>query len=119
MTKKIQKIWMWVFIAIFAIPEILWSPVLNFYYELSQTSISGGTHPFRNNFLQNSDNLKYLKFIIVIQLIGLLLTSFFLLKNKYNTNKIIKYLFVLLLVVFLIATGFALLFISSFSIDIL
>jgi len=118
MMTKTQKIWMWIFIAMFAIPEILWSPVSNFYYELTQTSKSGGTHPFRYNFLQSSDNLGYLKFVITLQFIGLLLILFYLLKNKYISNKLIRYLFVVLLTILLVLIGFALYFAMTFSIEI-
>ena len=110
---------MWIFIAMFALPEILWSPVGNFYYQLSQTSKSGGTHPFRDNFFQNSDNLNYLKFVIALQFVGLLLTLSFLIKNKYVANKLIKYLFAILLIILLIIVGFALYFAMTFSINIL
>jgi len=88
---KTQKIWMWIFLALFAAPEILWSPVINFYYELSQTGISGGTHPWRNNFLQNSDNLNYLKFVIFFQLISLILFLICLIKNRKNIKKITSF----------------------------
>lgn len=118
MTKK-QKIWMWIFIAMFAIPEILWSPIANFYYQLSQTSKSGGTHPFRDNFLQNSDNLSYLKFVVALQFVGLLLLLIYLLRNKYAQNKLLKYLFTTILFIFLVIVGFALYFIMTFSINIL
>jgi len=118
MTKK-EKIWTWIFIAMFALPEILWSPIANFYYELSQTSKSGGTHPFRYNFLQKSDNLNYLKLVIALQFIGLLLVLFSLIKNKFGTNKLIKYLSVILLVILLVTVGFVLYFAMTFSINIL
>ena len=83
MMTKTQKILAWIFGAMFVVPEILWSPVVNFYYELLQTSKSGGTHPFRYNFLQNSDNLNYLKFVIALQFVGLLLALIFVTKNKF------------------------------------
>jgi hypothetical protein len=112
---KMNKIWMWIFIAMFAIPEILWSPIVNFYYELSQTSLSGGTHPLRNNFLQISDNLWYLKFVIFFQLVGLLLFLVYLVKNRKNI-KLVYYLFSLILsLIILMLTAFALYFAISFD----
>ena len=56
MTKK-QKIWLGVFLALFIVPEVLWSPVGNFVYEIMQSGNAGGTHPVRLNFLQVSDNV--------------------------------------------------------------
>jgi hypothetical protein len=118
MTKK-QKIWMWIFIAMFAVPEILWSPVMNFYYQLSQTGGSGGTHPLRYNFLQYSDNLSYLKFVIFVQLLGLIGALIIALKNKNSKNKILRYLFILLLSLFVLIVGFVLYFALSFSINVM
>jgi len=118
MTKK-QKIWMWIFVAMFAIPEILWSPVLNFYYEFLQSSWTSNVHPIRYNFLQNSDNLNYLKLVVFLQLVGLLGVLFFTLKNKNNKNKILRYLFITLLSVLILLTGFFLYFAMSFSINVM
>ncbi len=104
---KIQKIWMWIFIAMFAIPEILWSPVLNFYYGFWQSGRSGNVNTLRNNFLQKADNWNYLKFIILLQLIGLVLFLIQLIRNKKSIKKV-KYfsiLFVSLVVTFLVATA--------------
>ena len=103
----------------FALPEILWSPVGNFYYELSQTGTSGGTQPFRYNFLQNSDNLIYLKLIILLQLIGLLSVLFYLIKNKYIANRLLRDSVITLLVILSIIVGFVLYFAAVFSINIM
>lgn len=117
LTKK-QKIWTWIFLAMFLVPEILWSPISNFYFELLQTSKSGGTYPFRDNFLQNSDNLNYLKIVILLQFIGLLLSLILIIKNRKWMNKLWRYLLIALLFILFIITGFALYFVFSFSIDI-
>ena len=73
MTTK-QKAWSFIFTAMFALPEILWSPIINYIYELSQTSHSGGTHPYRYNFLQHPDNINLLSTVLFIQFLGLTLT---------------------------------------------
>lgn len=117
MTKK-QKIWLGVFLGMFLVPEILWSPVSNFYYELLQTSSSGGTHPYHNTFLQHSDNLTYLKLVIFLQFLGLLLFYFLFIKNSTVKNAI-KWLVSLPCVVFLLLMAFALYFASTFSINVL
>lgn len=77
MTKR-QKIFLIVFLAMFIVPEVLWSPAGNFVYELSQTSKSGGTHPFRQNFLQDSSNINYLSTVLFIQFLGALITAIYL-----------------------------------------
>ena len=118
LTKK-QKIWLWIFIAMFAVPEILWSPVANFYYEFFQSSWTSYVQPIRDNFLQNSDNLSYLKFVIFLQLIGLLGALIFSLKNKNSKNRTLTYFFVALLSVLILIVGFSLYFAMSFSIDII
>ena len=116
---KIQKIWMWIFVAMFAIPEILWSPITNFYYEFFQSSKTSYVQPLRNNFLQVSDNSSYLKFVMFLQFLGLLLLFIFLVRNKSINNKITKYLLGAFLAFLLIIVGFALFFALSFSIEIL
>jgi len=82
---KTQKIWLWVFLGMFILPEVLWSPVGNFVYELSQ---SGNTHPVRNNFLQNTDNINILSTVLFIQMAGLIAAFVCLLiVHKYIQNK--------------------------------
>lgn len=118
MISKTQKIWLWIFGAMFIIPEILWSPILNFYYEFYQSSFTSFIHPLRNNFLQNSDNSNYLKFILFLQFLGISLFFIFLLKNKSNVKLIWRHLGLILLFSILILTGFALYFALFFNIAI-
>lgn len=103
----------------FAVPEILWSPVANFYYEFIQSGKTSYVQPFRNNFLQNSDNSNYLKIIIALQFVGLMLALFFLIKNKYIKNALIRYLAIILLGILLVIAGFVLYFATTFTINIL
>ncbi len=104
---KTQKIWLAVFLGMFLVPELLWSPVGNFIYELSIQAHSSSTRPFRDNFLQNSDNIYILYTVFTIQLIGLLITIIYLLifreqfKNKLLFWLLIFVLFILAIVVFL------------------
>jgi uncharacterized membrane protein YkgB len=95
--KKMQKVWLGVFLAMFLVPEILWSPVGNFVYELSQTSHGGGTHPFRQTFLENSDNINYLSTVLFIQLLGVFITFIYLLVlNKKIKNKMVLWSVIIL-----------------------
>jgi len=106
MTKK-QKIWMWIFIAMFALPEILWSPITNFLYILYK----GGNHPviLRNNFLFNYKYDSLLKVIISIQFIGafLFLVSWLKIKRK-SKSKILFWLVLVLAIMFCLASFFIL-----------
>jgi hypothetical protein len=90
---KAQKIWLGVFLAMFLVPEILWSPVGNFVYELFQTNQSGGTHPFRQTFLENSDNINSLSVVLFIQLFGIVITIIYLVViHKQIKNKTLFWL---------------------------
>jgi len=105
MAKK-QKIWLGIFLAMFLVPEILWNPMVNFYYELFQ---SGDVHPLRNNFLTNADNFSILKFIMLAQFIGLAVSSFFIAKSRIRA--IVKMLLSFLIILSILLAGFAVLFI--------
>lgn len=119
MTKK-QKIWLILGLALFVVPEILWSPLGNFYYELSQTGKSGGTSPFRDNLLQNTDNLSLLKTVLFIQLAGVLIITFKLFVNKSMiSNSVLRSFIIALCLLVSLLSIFALYFVLTFSIDIL
>lgn len=79
---KIQKIWMGIFIAMFAVPEILWSPIGNFIYSFLSPTVGGNYQLLRNNFLFDYRFENLLKFLVFIQSIGIVLFLIFLLKNK-------------------------------------
>ncbi len=69
MTKR-QKILLSVFLGLFIVPELLWSPVANFVYEWSQNS--NHVVPLRLNFLTYTDNADLWSKVLFIQFIGLL-----------------------------------------------
>ena len=69
MTKK-QKAWLWVFIAMFAVPEIIWGPVL------------GYTSFVKNIFMV--ENRGWLLLILFVQTIGALLASILFAQSKIN-----------------------------------
>ena len=113
MTKN-QKIWFAVFLAMFLVPEILWGSIVDFYYQLSQTSQSGGTYPLRYNFLTNSDNVGILKLVMLIELVGLACSFIVLLLARIN-NKVVKTLVFLIFATLLLIVGFAVLFAFNFN----
>jgi beta-lactamase regulating signal transducer with metallopeptidase domain len=105
--KKTQKIWLGVFLAMATIPEILWSPVENAIYELSQTNQSGGTHPFRSTFLEKTDNINILSTVLFIQFLGLFLSFIYLIAiRKQVQSKMLLWLAVSCLGLLAIVTFF-------------
>ncbi len=88
---KTQKVWLWVFIAMFIVPEALWSPVGNTIYSLFQ---SGKRHPevLRANFLFNYQYENLLKLIVVVQFIGVTLSLFYLIKYRKSISTLIFFL---------------------------
>ncbi len=79
MTKN-QKLWLWIGAALFAIPEILWSPVVNIIYEFTQSS--NKTQSLRQNFLTNPDNITSLNCVLFLQGLGILFLIFVLCTTK-------------------------------------
>ncbi|TSA46364.1 hypothetical protein D4R52_00695 [bacterium] len=75
MTKK-QKVWFWIFFAMFIVPEVLWSPVGNYVYVFMKGEF------FRNNFLLSSDNRIWLIWTVSIQLVGVVSLLISLLWSK-------------------------------------
>ena len=76
MTKN-QKIWLWIFLGMFIIPELIWSPVL-------------GLLPFNKQFTSNDDNHLILTIITAIEFLGLLLAGIWILKfSKFRLKNII------------------------------
>ena len=106
MISKMQKTWLCIFGGMFVIPEILWSPIVNLYYEFYQSSYSGNVKPFRDNFLQNSDNLNYLKFVICFQFIGVIFLLLFWLINKRNMDSQLVFWIILLLCLSIASVSF-------------
>ena len=100
---KIQKIWFTIFGLIFIAPEIIWSPVLNFYYELLQSDQNGGTHPFRETYLTSSDHLTAFKIIVFIEFISLIGAIYIINKSEIK-NKIFKTILIIILVLLALVT---------------
>jgi len=94
---KTQKIWMGIFIAMFAIPEILWSPVANFIYSFLNPPSNGYPVLLRNNFLFNYQNEWLLKAIILIQLVGVILFSILWFKSRISIKPRFLFLVVMAL----------------------
>lgn len=73
---KVQKIWLWVGIGLFLIPEILWSPLGNSLYALIYDK------PFRSSFLTNSDYGQWKEIVVLIQFLGIVSGYYIVVKNR-------------------------------------
>jgi hypothetical protein len=106
---KTQKIWLGVcleiiFLGMAIVPEILWSPVLNFIYEWNQNT--NHVVAWRSNFLTNSDNIDLWSHVLLFQFLGLFFATVLMLFYKnYVKNKII---FWIIFVIFVLMTLFVL-----------
>jgi len=81
MMTKTQKIWLWVSIAIFAIPELLWSPILTY----TLPFFMGSSYKFRNSFIFSGYNSPLVaSLVIFIQCLGVIFATTILYKNKEN-----------------------------------
>ena len=86
MTKK-QKIWLGVFLAMFLVPEILWSPIVDEIYSTLAPTKNGSFQMWRNNFLFSKENLDLWGYILFFQFVGIFLATlvvFFARKNIQN-----------------------------------
>jgi hypothetical protein len=95
MLSKIQKIWMWIFVVMFALPEILWSPVGNFVYIFIKNSDPATL--LRTNFLTEAGPNFLYKIIVLIQLVGLCSFLFILIKDGKRAFKKWQYYVLLIL----------------------
>ena len=89
MITKIQKIWLWIFGAMFIVPEILWSPILTYILPF----FLGSSYKFRDSFIFSGYSSSLItSLIIFIQFIGVLFFTIILYKNK----EILKYRYIIL-----------------------
>lgn len=102
MTKK-EKILLGLFIAMFAVPEVLWSPVTNALYEILQPG--GQVKLLRENFINLTNNNLSL-FVMFLQLLGLLFTLIYLIKINTKFRKPIIWVLVAVLFVLSVMTFF-------------
>ena len=110
--KKVQKIWLSVFLAMFLVPEILWSPAYKMYLATFSPSQNGHYAVFRANLLDNSNGISLWANLLLLQFLGVLfLTTFFLFLKKYFQNKNIFWVVFL----FLLALTLVMFYIHGFS----
>jgi hypothetical protein len=111
MTKN-QKIWLAVFLAMFLIPEILWSPYSSFYYSILFSNFGNS---FQSIHLLPTPKLLIIqKSILLIQFFGLLLSLFVFAKSAIK-NKLIKLSIELILIILILSAFYFLLFTFNFN----
>jgi hypothetical protein len=101
MTKK-QKIWLGVFLGMFIVPELLWSPVLNFVYSFLENN--NNPQILRSNFLMTIDYRNLVIFVIFVQFVGLIGSFISIIRSEIIFWK--KAFLIFLISLLLIATGF-------------
>src|SRR3989338_6886427 len=101
-----QKKQLWVSLAMFVVPEILWNPVVNILYSFFQSEKINPSI-LRNNFLLEYRYEPLLKFFIIVQFIGIMLTMFYIIKYGKNIKNLIFWPLVLICSVLVIITAFA------------
>ena len=92
MITKTQKIWLFIFLAMFIVPEVLWSPVTDFYYQLLQTNRTSNIISLRDNFITNSSDNNYFRIVTFMQLAGLILSLVLMIKNRKEIGNFWGYL---------------------------
>ena len=99
--RKSQKILLWVFGAVFILPEILWSTLGNFLYSFFMPTIHGSSQILRNNFLSNPPFYFLYKIILLVQLVSIIVFTISLAKSKNNFKSKLVYWLLTVLAIFL------------------
>ncbi|MBI5530089.1 MAG: hypothetical protein HY918_01135 [Candidatus Doudnabacteria bacterium] len=87
---KIQKIWLWILVATFAVPELLWSVTLKSRIALTGPMVNGHYKVFRKNFLDDYGNSNLWNNLMLLQLIGIVCLFIYLIfLRKTFKSKII------------------------------
>lgn len=111
---KTQKIWFSIFLAMFLVPEILWSLTSNFLYNIIRFILGLNESKIFYNLLKFPDS-SHSKVLLIttllIQFIGLLGIFLFVLKSKLKT--IFKWLILSLLIILIISIVFFLIFVVN------
>ncbi|KKP43256.1 MAG: hypothetical protein UR31_C0009G0011 [Parcubacteria group bacterium GW2011_GWA2_33_14] len=101
-----QKVWLWFFGGMFVVPEVLWTPVINFYYGFLQTNYTNNVQPIRDSFLFNYQYENLLKGVILLQFIGIILFFIFWIRNKKSISSKLVFWIILFISLFLLLIDF-------------
>jgi len=114
MTKK-QKIWLAVFLAMFLVPEILWSPIGNFYYLIffAEEWNEQTAQFFNMASLPDSGIIRLI--IGIVEIIGLLLFVGTILFFYRGRQKFIKIFAIILMLILLLLLFYVFIFSLNFN----
>ncbi len=99
---KYQKIWIWIFLGMFLIPELLFSPVISFVLFLFGIDLNYLMTKFVNQQFF-TDNQIFIFIAVMVELLGVL--GLLILNIKFNKNKL-KNLYSILLFLLIILLTF-------------
>jgi hypothetical protein len=102
-----QKIWLWVSVVMFTIPEILWSSTANIIYSMFGPIKNGYSSVLRNNFLFNYNYEYLLKIILSIQFLSIISFIICWLSLKKTISRLTFWLILIISCFALIITSFA------------
>ena len=105
-----HKVWLWIFAAMFLVPEILWKPVGNLFYEFIQPG--GNVKLFRNNLLVNGDHNTLYSVILGIELISICSFLYLVIRNKNKLETLYFYVFLVLSLFLSLITLFSFYFVT-------
>ncbi len=92
---KVKKIWLGTLMLIFIVPEILWSPAINFWYAWYKPTVSGYYQIWRNNFLHKPGNAGIWSNLMLLEFFGIFLTAVYLISIRESIkNKLIRWVLI-------------------------
>lgn len=94
-----KRLWFWVGLALFAIPELLWSPIGNTILPFIQRC--NECEPFRSNFL--TDNESFSTLVLILQSLGALIMGTAFTNDSSTVVSITKVFFAVLFIVVVLA----------------
>lgn len=97
---KIQKVWLWVSLVLFVLPEILWSPLGNFLYSFFMPLVHGSSQIWRDNFLLNSQFNSLYEIILLVQIASIIVFTINWVRFKNNIKSKSTYWIILILCIF-------------------
>src|SRR3989344_6363136 len=113
---KPQKIWLWVSAVLFLLPEILWSPLVNFAYSFFMPTVHGSSQIWRDSFLLNSQFESFYIMVLLIQLLSIIAFTLEWIRLRNSLKSKSTYLIILILSILLsLATIFILFLVYGIS----